>query len=218
MTEMTKEVSELERLLGLPNGFYNNLLSEDDWSFVIKLSALFEAASGQALAAKLQHPEIESALSYLEQANPKYGKVTLMLQLDIINKEQSSFLTKLAELRNKLIHNVSEVSFDWGSYISEMNNNQKNSFVKVFGHGIYEKFKVQGVSLNRTNFTIENPKMAIWLTANEIFACLHADIRNSKAIQRINEIGVELVKNITRQIHTDGKNGETFATLQPHYF
>src|SRR5680860_351259 len=107
MTEMTKEVSELERLLGLPNGFYNNLLSEDDWSFVIKLSALFEAASGQALAAKLQHPEIESALSYLEQANPKYGKVTLMLQLDIINKEQSSFLTKLAELRNKLIHNVS---------------------------------------------------------------------------------------------------------------
>lgn len=197
MTEMSKEVSELESLLGLPNGFYDNLLMEDDWSFVIKLSALFEAASGQALATKLQHPEIESALSYLEQANPKYGKVTLMLQLDIINKEQSSFLTKLAELRNKLIHNVSEVSFDWGSYISEMDSNQKNSFAKVFGHGIYETFKVKGVSLNRTSFTIENPKMAIWLTANEILACLHADIRNSKTIQRINEIGVKLVKNIT---------------------
>ncbi len=53
MTEMSKEVSELESLLGLPNGFYNNLLAEDDWSFVIKLSALFEAASGQALATKL---------------------------------------------------------------------------------------------------------------------------------------------------------------------
>jgi hypothetical protein len=204
MTEISKEVSELESLLGLPDGFYNNLLAEDDWSFVIKLSALFEAASGQALATKLQHPEIESSLSYLEQANPKYGKVTLMFQLDIINKEQSAFLTKLAELRNKLIHNISEVSFDWNSYIAEMDNNQKNSFAKVFGHGIYENFKVQGVSVNRTNFTIENPKMVIWLTANEIFACLHADIRGSKAIQKINEIGVKLVKNITRKIHSDG--------------
>jgi len=194
---ISKEVAELEELLGLPNGFYKNLLKEDDWSFVIKLSALFEAASGQALAAKLQHSEIESALSYLEQANPKYGKVTLMLKLDIINKEQSFFLTKLAGLRNKLIHNVSEVSFDWDSYLSEMDSNQKKSFAKIFGHGIHEKFKARGVSLNRTNFTTENPKMAIWVTANEILACLHADIRNSKAIQRINEIGVKLVKNIT---------------------
>jgi len=197
MSGISKEVAELEELLGLPNGFYKNLLKEDDWSFVIKLSALFEAASGQALAAKLQHSEIESALSYLEQANPKYGKVTLMLKLDIINKEQSFFLTKLAGLRNKLIHNVSEVSFDWDSYLSEMDSNQKKSFAKIFGHGIHEKFKARGVSLNRTNFTTENPKMAIWVTANEILACLHADIRNSKAIQRINEIGVKLVKNIT---------------------
>jgi len=198
MDEMSKEVSELEQLLGLPNGFYDTLLKEDDWSFVIKLSALFEAASGQALAAKLQHPEIESELSYLEQANSKYGKVTLMLKLKIITKEQSKFLTNLAELRNDLVHNISEVNFKWNTYTSAFDKNKKRSFANVFGHGIHEKFVIGGVSFNRTDFTVENPKMAIWVTANEVLACLHADIRNSSDMKTINKIGQQLIQNITK--------------------
>ncbi len=197
MSDISKEVSELEEVLGLPKQFYKNLLQEDDWSFVIKLSALFEAASGQALSAKLQHPEIENELSYLEQANPKYGKVALMLKLNIINKSQSTFLTKLAELRNKLVHNISEVNFEWDSYTSSLDSNQKKSFANVFGHGIHETFEMQGVSLNRTDFTVENPKMAIWVTANEVLACLHADIRNSADIKKIHDIGQQLIQNIT---------------------
>lgn len=199
MDDISKEVSDLEVLLGLPGGFYSALLKEDDWSFVIKLSALFEAASGQALSAKLQHSEIETELSYLDQANPKYGKVTLMLKLNIITKEQSKFLTELAELRNKLVHNVSEVSFDWESYISNFDKNKKKSFAKVFGHGIHENFVINDIPLNRTEFTVENPKMAIWVTANEVLACLHADIKGSNDIKKLNEIGQRLLQNITNR-------------------
>jgi hypothetical protein len=36
------DVKAFERRLGLPVGFYERLLQEDDWSFVIKLNALFE--------------------------------------------------------------------------------------------------------------------------------------------------------------------------------
>lgn len=202
MDDISKEVSELEALLGLPSGFYLALLKEDDWSFVIKLSALFEAASGQAISAKLQHPEIETELSYLDQANPKYGKVTLMLKLNIISKEQSKFLTELAELRNKLVHNISEVNFDWGRYTSAFDKNKKKSFAKVFGHGIHDSFVVSGISLNRTDFTVENPKMAIWVTANEVLACLHLDIKNSSDIKKINEVGQRLIQNITNRSST----------------
>ena len=99
MDAISKEVSDLENLLGLPNGFYNSLMAEDDWSFVIKLSALFEAASGQALSAKLQHSEIESELSYLEQAK----KITLILKLNIIIKEQSKFLIEITNKGQPLI-------------------------------------------------------------------------------------------------------------------
>jgi hypothetical protein len=192
MDAISKEVSDLENILGLPNGFYNSLLAEDDWSFVIKLSALFEAASGQALAAKLQHSEIESELSYLEQAK----KITLILKLNIITKEQSKFLIELASLRNTLVHNISNVTFNWKTFTSAFDKNKKKSFANVFGHGIHENFEVDGISLNRTDFTVENPKMAIWVTAQEILACLHADIANSSDIETINKIGQKLVQNI----------------------
>lgn len=186
MDNMSKEVSEFEGVLGLPQRFYDNLLNEDDWSFVIKLSALFEAASGQALSARLQHPEIESELSYLEQGNPKCGKVTFMLKLKIINKQQSVFLIKLAELRNKLVHNISEVNFDWDSYISSLDKNQKKSFANAFSHGLKKIIEVKSISTDRTTFTIENPKEAIWISARETLACLNVDIRDSKTTKKIN--------------------------------
>jgi hypothetical protein len=37
-------VEESEPLLGLEKGFFRKLLTEDDWSFVIKTHALIEAA------------------------------------------------------------------------------------------------------------------------------------------------------------------------------
>ncbi|MDN3717770.1 hypothetical protein [Vibrio breoganii] len=197
MDAISKEVSALENHLGLPSGFYDALLAEDDWSFVIKLSALFEAASGQALAAKLQHSEIENELSYLEQSK----KIALITKLNIITPEQSTFLKKLSELRNKLVHNIREVTFDFAVLTSKFDKNEKRSFANVYGHGIHEKFTVDDVSLNRTDFTLENPKMAMWITAQEILACLHADISNSADIKKINGIGQKLVQNITRHLN-----------------
>ena len=47
--QMFADVVSSVQKLGLPEGFYNNLLNEDDWSFVIKLSALFEAAATHVL-------------------------------------------------------------------------------------------------------------------------------------------------------------------------
>jgi hypothetical protein len=194
---ISNEVSDLESHLGLPSGFYNALLAEDDWSFIIKLSALFEAASGQALGAKLQHPEIENELAYLEQSK----KINLITKLDIITKEQSTFLIKLCELRNKLVHNICEVTFDFEAHTSNFDKRAKRSFAKVYGHGIDENFTVDGVSFNRTDFTVENSKMAMWITAQEILACLHADITHSADIGKVNEIGQKLVQNITRHLN-----------------
>lgn len=197
MDAISKEISYLESHLGLPTGFYYALLAEDDWSFVIKLSALFEAASGQALGAKFQHPEIENELAYLEQSK----KIDLITKLNILTKEQSTFLTKLSELRNKLVHNISEVTFDFEVHTSNFDKQAKKSFANVYGHGINEIFTVDGVSLNRTDFTFENSKMAIWITAQEILACLHADITHSADISKINAIGQKLVQNITRHLN-----------------
>jgi hypothetical protein len=43
------DVEQFEQRLELPKGFYTDLLREDDWSFVIKLSAFLEAACTTSL-------------------------------------------------------------------------------------------------------------------------------------------------------------------------
>jgi hypothetical protein len=57
--------------LGVPPGFYDRLLHEDDWSFVIKLNALVEAACTDALAASLHAPELATCLATLDLGHSK---------------------------------------------------------------------------------------------------------------------------------------------------
>ena len=199
MDNIEQEITKLEKLLLLPKGFYKKLLNEDDWSFIIKISALFEAASTQALTCKLNYPELERSLSYLEQANPRSGKIIMMKQLDVINDEQVKFMIKLAELRNNIVHNISEVKFSFDDYFKNKDSNQKKAIAKVFGHGIKNNFKIKGVSFNRTDCTIENTKFSIWVTAHEILACIHADINvHSKVLKFKNELWQALTDSLNK--------------------
>jgi hypothetical protein len=70
-SEIQQRIDEFEERLGLPHGFYMHLFEEDDWSLVIKISALIEAACTHILRYKFRHPELEDNFSYLEQGNRK---------------------------------------------------------------------------------------------------------------------------------------------------
>lgn len=185
--QMVKEIQQLEESIGLPSGYCLRLLSEDDWSFIIKLSALFEAVATEALTIKFGDPRITESLSYVEYANSKYGKIIFLHKLDVITNEQLTFLTRLAGLRNKLVHTISSTKFCFNNYLQSLDKNQKQAFVKIFGHGIQDVFKIGGISLTRTGFTLENPKIAIWVTANEVLACIHADYSTHAKVEQIKE-------------------------------
>jgi len=48
--------AELEKAVGVRAGFFYRLLEEDDWSFVIKLHALFEAVCSHLLLFHFREP------------------------------------------------------------------------------------------------------------------------------------------------------------------
>lgn len=183
--EMDKEIMQLEKNIGLTTGYYSKLLAEDDWSFIIKISALFEAVATEALSVKFGNRKINETVSYLEYANQKSGKIVFLEKLNVITKEQFNFLKKLAELRNKLVHTISSTNFCFNKYITDMNKDQKNSFTKIYGHGINDKIEIKGKLLTKKEFTLENPKISIWITANEILACIHADYSTHSDIEKI---------------------------------
>ena len=169
------DVAQFEKQLGLPEGFYNRLLKEDDWSFVIKLNALFEAAATHILVVRLQAPEIEEALAHLDFAHSKYGKVVLLRKLDAINKEQAALLRMIAELRNDLVHDVSSVGFSFSAHVSSLDQNQLERLISAFGRGIADPVPIGKKDIPRKEFVKSNPKIALWLTSIEVLACLYLE-------------------------------------------
>ena len=185
MGDILSDVETFEERLSLPKGFYDNLLKEDDWSFVIKLSALFEAACTQTLVVKLGSPDIEDCFTHLEQSNSKYGKILFLKKLGAIYPVQAKFLEKLAELRNQLAHNISNAAFEFKSHIEGMNENQKKIFIKWVGHGIHPKVEYKGTVITREDFVVSHPKISLWLTSAEVLACMHLEIDHSESTQNL---------------------------------
>jgi hypothetical protein len=177
---LLRDVGKFEKLLGLPKGFYIGLFDEGDWSFVIKLNALFEAACTHALVARLRAPEIEDQLAQLELADSAKGKVKLLATLGSLTTDQATFLRKLAELRNQLVHNVSRVTFDYEQYVHSLDRNQREQFVKVFGRGWSDPVELHGKKIRRSAFVLENPKLSVWFHAIDVFGCLYVELDRAK--------------------------------------
>lgn len=177
MSDIFNDVADFESRLNLPKDFYRDLLKEGDWSFIIKVSALFEAATTHLLAVRFRAPEIETELAFLEQANPRNGKIVLLEKMEALYKEQAIFLTKLANLRNQLAHKIENVNFNFDNYISDMDKNQISAFVKWAGHGVVETANYKGTRITRHDFVTSNPKFSIWLTAAEVLACMNLDVQ-----------------------------------------
>lgn len=175
-----RDVASLEQRLSLPKGFYVRLLSEDDWSFVIKLNALFEAACAHALTIRLDAPELIDQFARLELADRERGKVKFLSTLKCITEEQAKFLRELAALRNTLAHNVSQVTFTFDKYVSKLDSNQKKKLTAVFGHGCNDPIAVDGKKIPLNKFAAENTKFVIWLTAAEVLACLYLEFKNAE--------------------------------------
>jgi hypothetical protein len=178
------EVRALERRLGLPEGFWERLSEEDDWSCVVKLNALIEAACTHALIARLRCPELSEQLSYLELAGTKCGKTAFLSALGCLTKQQITFIRKLAELRNDLVHNVANASFSFPAWLESTEAGRRREFIKAFGYVFGDP--VIHIRTGRetplAEFFPTSPKIVVLIGARDVLACLHleyaaADIR-----------------------------------------
>ncbi len=116
-----------------------------------------------------------------------------------IYKEQASFLTKLANLRNQLAHKIENVNFNFNDYLTDMDSNQAKAFVKWAGHGVVETAEYDGTHITRHDFVTSNPKISIWLTAAEVLACMNLDIQGVETRIKIEAFG--WYKSITRRVN-----------------
>lgn len=131
-TNSQKAVVDLEKRLLLPEGFCLALLSEDDWSFVIKMHALFEAAISQLLVHHIGRPELSDIFARLELSNSTTGKLAFAKALGYVEDEERRFVRKWSELRNVLVHDVTNTSFKIAVHLQLLDSVQRRQFLSGF--------------------------------------------------------------------------------------
>lgn len=109
-------LNQLEKELGLKKDFIVNLLKEDDWSYIIKLHALIEAAVTQLLIQILEKPELEKRFARLELSNLTIGKLAFLKDLNLLDDYYVKFIIQLSEIRNNFVHDVKRVECSLKEY------------------------------------------------------------------------------------------------------
>lgn len=186
-------IHKLEGDLGLRVGFCEAILKEDDWSFIVKLHALLEAAISHLLtetlciatqgydADQVDKSALSKHFAWVELSDKRRGKTSLAHSLGLLFETEVRFINHLSELRNTLLHDVRNTSFSLNAHIASLDRQQSDKFIASFGHSVKSDEKLSaafGKPVSRTKFVLENPKLCIWLSA---LVCLE-DVHNSISI------------------------------------
>ncbi len=134
---------DLQAELGVTPAFFNSLLEEDDWSFVIKLHSLIEAAATHLLVEVLDKPKAKDVISFLELSNSRTGKIAFLDSMDLLDSNSRRFIQKLSEVRNKLVHNVANVNLSLEEFVANLPEADKKGFNKAFNWTYSDESKVQ---------------------------------------------------------------------------
>lgn len=129
------DYSKLEAALELPVGFLEGLSTEDDWSFVVKAHALLEAALTTALVFQ-SDPRLANTFSKLQMGG-RTGKVSVAEALELLNRPAVQFLTQFSELRNRLLHDVRNVTFRFPDHVARMSPHEIRTLARMIG-GVFE--------------------------------------------------------------------------------
>jgi energy-converting hydrogenase A subunit M len=179
-------MSRVEKELGFPADFMINLLREDDWSFLIKIHAVIEAAITKTLCSHLD-PKLISIFEQLELNDSRTGKTAFAKSLLLLTCEQRQFITELSKVRNKVVHDIKRVSFKFSDFVKELDKNQRKNFIDAI---ISFTTSPEGKTAWR-KYATEDPKVAIWANT---FSLLIRTTTDAKSARIEKEIRLEKAK------------------------
>lgn len=186
MSIIHKAVSNIEARAGVRAGFFDDLKSEDDWSLIIKAHALIEAACAELLVEYVGSRELLDPFSRLELSNKRSGKIAFLKSLNLLDEDERRFVSALSELRNSLVHNVSNTTFDLSLYVASLDTKQRRSFAKSFGYAFLPKETHVDFN-NDLRKILEEPKDALWRGLKFILAVISFQMDTLRAKRESNQ-------------------------------
>jgi DNA-binding MltR family transcriptional regulator len=131
-TEFLDRFRKHKEKIGISDDYLFKLSREDDWSFIIKTSAILESATADVLTKVLGFPNLEDCISKLKHTNERSGRLTFLEKLSIINDEELKLIIKISKIRDDLAHKPEEINFTFERYFKKMNKINKNNWKDLF--------------------------------------------------------------------------------------
>jgi len=172
--ELDHNVAALESDLGLSEGFYGRLLQEDDWSFVVKLHALLEAAMTSLLTAHFRDARLQDLLARMEVGSrAATGKLSFASALGVLSQRDRRFVTALADLKSELTSSLGRTKFSFTAYVTALDGDGRRKFLDAFAHGLGARVAREDNPADRKAVVLEHAKLAIWSTAMSCFGSMY---------------------------------------------
>ncbi len=203
---MSIRINELETYLGLDEGFFHLLQSEDDWTLIIKLHSLLESSCNVLLTEEFGRPEAFDAFANIQVGSTKSGKLAFIKALDLLSGKEIDFIEQLGWVRNKFAHNVANTQSSLVGLIESAHKSKRRELRKAFvmniDNVIYSEKELTG-----TEFVKIYPQQAIWASATQVLEMMRLRIIAGKKRQEF------VQKKITQHINEYGpiviREGET---------
>jgi hypothetical protein len=125
-------INKIESSLGLAHDFFENLLLEDDWSFIIKIHALIEAVCTDLLLYHFKESNLVEPITFLDLSNQRYGKTVFLKKLELITSEHTKMINELGKIRNAFAHKISDLGKTFEEKLNEYDKNQVKNFHSAF--------------------------------------------------------------------------------------
>lgn len=120
-----------------------------------------------------------------------------IVSLELMTREGVDLISKLSEIRNSLVHKVSNTNFSLEKYTDSLDSKSLKEFVKIFGWGFPDKFidaysKSEKKILNREDFVKAEPKINIWVATIHCLDTLYLQKENHILRRKTDELIKEI--------------------------
>lgn len=195
--EMGNDLLEGHRLR---SDFLKKLEDDDDWSFVIKIQALVEAALTEAIVSVLGEPRVKRMIERLALADEENGKLRIATELGLLDKRQRRFIRRMANLRNQLAHRISDVDFKFSQFITSLDASQAKDWQESLAWFALDrdssKFWLGG--------TLSAPRTVVWVGTLMLLSTLHVAVVEVETKRKIDAAVVRTAEEIFNKAAVDG--------------
>jgi len=197
-----KLIYDFESSINLPEGFVYKLLDDDDWSFVIKLHSLLEAAISYSLSESIKilfkksFPDnkvnLQAIFANLETSNKVTGKIAFLKGLDIpADANYRGLIQHLSRMRNAMIHNINKVGMTIKEYYNSLEKDVKKDFLDKMTFTIDREIEYENKKLDREQLFELEPKIAIWINSAECILELFSVVKILELNNKIDDLDKE---------------------------